>query len=475
MAQLECEHPEVDWPNFSAKDFRGANPDLRDSSDAALAIYFGRYGRQEGRPMRVNQPPPGLIASVARDLLGPDVPLDDLTTWSDLFAAVDDAVDSGFAPAIETILEEPDDRIMVVRLAEAVYHCVPSPVDVRFWQAMIKRRGRPYVVTSVLRFFARDQEAVRHRTGDATWAAVGADQRARIHLLGDHSIVVTPAEWHRRRAASRPDSGAGGFWTPTVASVEGPLVSVICSLYGGGDFIRPYLENITSQVGFKHHELIIIDAASPDGEKVTIREFAERFPNIHYHRQDERIGIYEAWNIGIELSRGRFLTNANLDDVRHPCSLDQMAAFLEAHTAIDVTYTDVLYSLEPHLNWEMTDSIGVRTSLPPITTWNLLEFNSPHCAPMWRRELHRELGVFDVTFRSAGDWEFWLRCADAGKRFHKLADPLIACYPNPEGMSTSEDTPSLREQWPIRERYRNLLLQPERALDPLREVGVSDA
>ena len=468
MVQLKHECPEADWSRFDADDFIQANPDIPEMSDSAAAIYFGRYGAPEGRPVRVNEPPPGLIEVIARQVLGPGVPRSATATWRALFVAIDDAVDNGFSPEIEAILEEPDDRVMVVRLAEAIHHRVPSPTEVGFWQSMIRRRGRPFVVTSVVRFFARDQESVRLRGGDATWDAGIPAQRGTIHVLGDHSFVVTSRDWHRLRAACSLEQHVEMPRTATVAPSDTPVVSVICSLYGGGDYIRPYLENITSQVGFDRHELIIVDADSPDGEEVVIQEFADRFSNIRYFRQDERIGIYEAWNVGIGLSRGRYLTNANLDDARHSGSLDEMAAFLETNADIDVAYSDVLYSLEPHLSWTMTDCIGVRTHLPPITTWNLLEFNSPHCAPMWRRELHDELGGFDTSYRSAGDWEFWLRCAEAGKRFHKLPEPLIAYYLNPEGISTSADTPGIREQWPIRERYRDLLVQPERVLDPLR-------
>ncbi len=59
---------------------------------------------------------------------------------------------------------------------------------------------------------------------------------------------------------------------------------------------------------------------------------------------------------------------------------------------------------------------------------------------MWRRRLHDELGLFDTRYRSAGDYEFWLRCAAAGKVFHRVADPHVVYYQNPQGYSTRADT-----------------------------------
>ena len=471
FAQLVREYPEADWTRFSPDDFLEANPDIPEMSDAATAIYFGRYGAPERRLACINEPPPGLIRSVARQVLAPEVSAASTASWRSLYAALDEAVDTGFAPEIEAILEEPDDRLVVVRLVEAIHARVPSPSEVAVWQAMICRRGRPFIVTSVVRFLARDQESVRMRSGDEAWE-VGIPVRSEtIHILGDYSFTVSFCDWRNRRAAYRSLRQPREDTRPVAFNGATPVVSVICSLYRGGDFIEPYLANITGQVGFENHELIIVDADSPEGEEAVIRAYAERFPNIRYFRQTQRIGIYEAWNIGIEHSRGRYLTNANLDDSRNALSLDMMAAFLEVQPDIDVVYTDILYTLEPHADWDVLEHTGVRSHLPPITTWNLLEYNSPHCAPMWRRDLHEALGTFDETFCSAGDWEFWIRCAAAGKRFHKLPEPLIAYYLNPDGLSTSVDTPGIREQWPIRERYRDLLFQPERQLDPLRSGG----
>ena len=65
-----------------------------------------------------------------------------------------------------------------------------------------------------------------------------------------------------------------------------------------------------------------------------------------------------------------------------------------------------------------------------------MNFNNPHNAPMWRRRLHDEIGLFDPGYTSAGDWEFWLRCARAGKTFYKINDPNVLYFANPDGAST---------------------------------------
>jgi hypothetical protein len=56
---------------------------------------------------------------------------------------------------------------------------------------------------------------------------------------------------------------------------------------------------------------------------------------------------------------------------------------------------------------------------------------------MWRRNVHENHGYFDEEFRSAGDWEMWLRASTAGSKFMKIDSVLGVYYFNPEGISTN--------------------------------------
>ena len=103
------------------------------------------------------------------------------------------------------------------------------------------------------------------------------------------------------------------------------IVSAIASLYKGRRFIEKFLENITTQTIFDRCELIIVDADSPEGEEGIIAEYQKIYPNIVYKRINYRIGVYEAWNIAVQLARGRYLTNTNVDDLRRSNSFELQA------------------------------------------------------------------------------------------------------------------------------------------------------
>jgi hypothetical protein len=284
----------------------------------------------------------------------------------------------------------------------------------------------------------------------ATWVP---DPEAPISILGSES-VLSRRIWNERARSVK--FGRTLEQTPVSAGPGPTTVSIITSLYKGGRFIEQFLENMISQTYFDRTELIIVDAASPDDEYKTIERYLKRYENIIYERLDRRIGIYEAWNHAISMSRGAFLTNANVDDLRAVDGIESQVREITASGA-DIVYQNVYYSLDPHMSFDQVASMGFVSNLPDINAGNLLQFNSPHNAPLWRKSIHSDAGVFDETFTSAGDWEFWIRCLTKGKKFHRINRPLATYYVNPDGISTSPSSKGLAEGKIIIHKYKHLL------------------
>lgn len=240
------------------------------------------------------------------------------------------------------------------------------------------------------------------------------------------------------------------------------LVSALASMYCGGEFIEQFMDNITSQDGFDEFcELIIVDADSPENEYETIKRYLRRHKNINYIRCNSRIGIYDAWNLAAKAARGDYLTNTNMDDLRRHDSFQIQAATLDNLPFVDVVYQDLYYTFDPQLSFSEIATFGLQTALPVITPHNLLQFNSPHNAPMWRKRLHDELGYFDTHYKSAGDYEFWMRCMAAGKKFYKTNDPHVVYYQNPRGLSTRPGTHGIAEGMEIHRAYCRKLISDD--------------
>jgi hypothetical protein len=237
------------------------------------------------------------------------------------------------------------------------------------------------------------------------------------------------------------------------------LVTAIASLYKAGKFIERFMDNIVSQSCFRDYcELVIVDADSPENEGEVIKRYLAKHRGINYIRLNHRIGIYDAWNVAVQAARGEYLTNVNLDDLRRHDSLELQAGVLDNLPFVDVTYQDFYYTFDPDLSFEEIAAFGFESNLPIITPSNMMDFNSPHNAPMWRKRLHDELGYFDTAFKSAGDYEFWMRCLAAGKLFYKLNDPHVAYYQNPDGISTRPGTRGVDEAKAILKMYGRKLV-----------------
>lgn len=282
-------------------------------------------------------------------------------------------------------------------------------------------------------------------------------------IMGTNQFL-SREDWRKKAAEfekyNRPLGDSAGRPRPDFIHSGKVIVSAIASLYKGGRYVERFLENITSQSIFDQAELIIIDADSPENEFETIRRYQKRFPNIIYKRINYRISVYEAWNIGAKLSRGKYLTNTNLDDQRQIDSFKLQASILNRHDFIDVVYQNFFYSYDSSLTFDEVAALGFRSDLPMVTPHNLLAFNSPHNAPMWRRKLHDELGYFDTSYRSAGDWEFWMRCISKGKNFFKINEPHVVYFVNPDGISTNSDTLGLKESHRLTLHYCGQLISP---------------
>ena len=229
---------------------------------------------------------------------------------------------------------------------------------------------------------------------------------------------------------------------------------MIASLYRGGKFIEPFLRNITAQTLFDKSELIIVDAASPDGEHELIADYQK--PCIRISSTSGSTIASGSTTLGTWACNCpvvAYLTNTNLDDLRRDDSIALQADLLDREADLDVVYQDFFYSFDSDLDFDEVAAFGYKSELPIITPHNLLAFNSPHNAPMWRKSLHDDLGLFDTSYRSAGDYEFWLRCMASGKRFGKINTPHVVYFQNPEGISTRPDTRGLEESYRILSRY----------------------
>jgi len=237
-----------------------------------------------------------------------------------------------------------------------------------------------------------------------------------------------------------------------LASVdEIPMISLITSVFDAEEHIEQLLEDVTRQSIFEERCEWLIYNVNPEGsdaEEKLIQKYVEKYPdNIIYKRVSEDPGVYGIWNLGIQESTGEFITNINCDDRRNPIGLYKQASTLVKTPDVDLVYNDSYVVHEANTLYEDIDpSTTQRYNFEQFSQEAMMRGNLPHNNPMWRKTLHDKNGYFDSTYKSAGDWEFWLRCTFAGAKFKKHSEVLGVYYFNPEGISTNTENESWKRE-----------------------------
>jgi len=232
-----------------------------------------------------------------------------------------------------------------------------------------------------------------------------------------------------------------------------PKISIITSVFNGDEFIDGFMEDITRQTIFDQCELIMINAASPGiKEEAVIFEYMKKFHNIVYVKLATDPGLYAVWNLGIKLSRGDYITNANVDDRLEVHSLEQHAGALDEYAAIGMVYSDFYTSHVANETFEKTNSQEIFSI--PEGGKNIMCKGGNH--PMWRKSLHEACGLFDEGYKGLGDWDMWIRFALQGTRFMKLPGLTGVWYHNPKGLSTDPEHEFIATEYKeILQKYRN--------------------
>ena len=215
--------------------------------------------------------------------------------------------------------------------------------------------------------------------------------------------------------------------------------SSFCSFFKGEKFIEKYLENILDQSIFNEVEFIFLDCDSPEKEKEYILPLTKKFKNIKYFKLDEDPGLYGGWNIAIRKCSSELITNWNVDDRKSPIGLEILCKAFDRDSELDITYGYTYISQRANETYIENSYDQVYPCLPHSLI-NLIKNNSPHCMPMWKKNIHEKIGFFDESYKTAADGDLWLKAAANGLKIKMINHPIGLYYNNPNGRSTNSET-----------------------------------
>lgn len=195
-----------------------------------------------------------------------------------------------------------------------------------------------------------------------------------------------------------------------------PLITALVSTYNASRYILGCLESLLQQTIINDLEIIVIDSGSQEDETSIVESHQSDHPNIRLLRTEHET-VYAAWNRGVRMARGQYLTNANTDDRLAPHALAAMAGALDAHPEAGLVYADSMLTQTENSSFQDAPISGC-FHWPAFDRRLLFQVCYLGPQPMWRRNLHTTHGLFDPSFHSAGDYEFWLRISSSTRFLH---------------------------------------------------------
>lgn len=184
-----------------------------------------------------------------------------------------------------------------------------------------------------------------------------------------------------------------------------PLVSIIVPSYNRAHLVGETISSVLAQ-DYPNLEVIVLDDGSADDTPTVLAAYGDR---ISWLRHDN-MGETRTVNRGFSLANGEIFSVLSSDDVLLPGAVRAAVDLLQADRQVVVAYFDYLF----------IDDHGRILQLWKTFDYDLAQVLADcECPPgpgaFFRREVVEKAGGRDVSLRSVGDFEFWLRAALVGR------------------------------------------------------------
>jgi glycosyltransferase involved in cell wall biosynthesis len=198
--------------------------------------------------------------------------------------------------------------------------------------------------------------------------------------------------------------------------------SIIIPTFNAEKTISIALKSIISQ-SFGEFEILIIDGASSDNTLEVIKEYEDK-PFITCVSEKDK-GVYDAMNKGIQLAKGHWIYFLGSDDYLFNSNVLEHVHDTITHTSTDF---DVFYG-------NVKTPLYDRIFDGEFDNDKILKININHQAIFYNRTVFEKIGMYNLKYKIAADYEFNLRCYFNKDIKVKYID-LVVAYFSEGGLSS---------------------------------------
>ncbi len=173
-----------------------------------------------------------------------------------------------------------------------------------------------------------------------------------------------------------------------------PLISVITVVKNNDKYLNETFKSVFSQK-FKNFEYIVIDGGSTDKTLKIIKKYQNK---INYWISANDRGIYDAFNKGMKLSKGKYIGIINSDDVYTKNALQIISKYIKKYPEKDFIFG----SVKKH--W------GVLYGYRPEKIKFSWGFYSSHSTGFYlKKKSAQKIGLYNLKYKYHADYDYFYR------------------------------------------------------------------
>lgn len=176
-------------------------------------------------------------------------------------------------------------------------------------------------------------------------------------------------------------------------------ITIIIATFNAAKTLRCCLDSIVPQLTTET-ELILVDGGSKDETNAIIDSYGDKV-SVHISEPDN--GIYDAWNKGVKAAHGDWVMFVGADDKLMPSTIRDYITFIKDLDS-DI---DLISSKRRMVSVNGLKIYDVGTQW----VWPSCLFGMPisHPGALHSMRLFEEVGLYNVSFKVAADYELLLR------------------------------------------------------------------
>ena len=209
-----------------------------------------------------------------------------------------------------------------------------------------------------------------------------------------------------------------------------PKITVYIVNHNYGRYLEQAIESVLAQT-MQDCEILIIDDGSTDDSRSIIESYQGRERIYAVFQQNKGLNVTN--NIALRMAQGEYIMRLDADDYLDPNALTVLAGVLDREPNVGLVFPD----------YYQVDEAGNMLQLVRRHNFeevDLLDQPAHGACTMIRRELLRELGGYDESFRRQDGYELWIRFV---RRYEVKNINLPLFYYRQHGSSLTRDETEL--------------------------------